>query len=82
MDALGYRKKIGIVVPSTNTVAGPESEALRPPGVTNHVARLTIQDRPIQSSNAPMSRTVSSRLKPLSRVRKVFPLPDEPRTFG
>ncbi len=51
MDALGYRKKIGIVVPSTNTVVGPESEALRPPGVTNHVARLTIQDRPIQSSN-------------------------------
>ena len=42
MDALGYRKKIGIVVPSTNTVVGPESEALRPPGVTNHVARLTI----------------------------------------
>lgn len=51
MDALGYRKKIGIVVPSTNTVVEPESEALRPPGVTNHIARLTIQDRPIQSSD-------------------------------
>ena len=49
VDALGYRKKIGIVVPSTNTVVGPESEALRPPGVTNYVARLTIQDRPIRS---------------------------------
>lgn len=50
MDALGYRKKIGIVVPSTNTIVGPESEALRPRGVTNHVARLTIQQKPIQSS--------------------------------
>ncbi len=51
MDALGYRKKIGIVVPSTNTIVGPESEALRPRGVTNHVARLTIQNRPIQATD-------------------------------
>lgn len=50
MDALGYRKKIGIVVPSTNTIVGPECEALRPRGVTNHVARLTIKERPIQAS--------------------------------
>ena len=51
VDALGYRKKIGIVVPSTNTVVGPECEDLRPRGVTNHVARLTIKDRPIQASD-------------------------------
>jgi len=52
VDALGFRKKIGIVVPSTNTVVGPECEALRPYGVTNHVARLTIKEQPIQSSDA------------------------------
>jgi maleate isomerase len=51
MDALGYRKKIGIVVPSTNTVVGPECEPLRPRGVTNHVARLTIKQRPIEASD-------------------------------
>jgi maleate isomerase len=51
VDALGYRKKIGIVVPSTNTIVGPESEALRPRGVTNHVARLTLENRPIQASD-------------------------------
>ncbi|MGA2894028.1 MAG: Asp/Glu racemase [Xanthobacteraceae bacterium] len=51
MDALGYRKKIGIVVPSTNTVVGPECEPLRPRGVTNHVARLTIKERPIEASD-------------------------------
>jgi len=50
MDALGYRKKIGIVVPSTNTIVGPECEPLRPRGVTNHVARLTLRQRPIDSS--------------------------------
>ncbi|MDC7787437.1 Asp/Glu racemase [Rhodoplanes sp. TEM] len=52
MDALGYRKKIGIVVPSTNTVVGPECEALRPRGVTNHVARLTLENKPIEASEA------------------------------
>jgi maleate isomerase len=50
MDALGYRKKIGIVVPSTNTIVGPECEPLRPRGVTNHVARLTLRQRPIDAS--------------------------------
>lgn len=50
MDALGFRKKIGIVVPSTNTIVGPECEDLRPRGVTNHVARLTIKQQPIQAS--------------------------------
>jgi len=52
VDALGYRKKIGIVVPSTNTIVGPECERLRPRGVTNHVARLTIQQKPIQASDS------------------------------
>lgn len=51
MDALGFRKKIGIVVPSTNTIVGPECEDLRPRGVTNHVARLTIKQQPIQASD-------------------------------
>jgi len=51
VDALGYRKKIGIVVPSTNTIVGPESEALRPRGVTNHVGRLTLKERPIQADD-------------------------------
>lgn len=50
VDALGFRKKIGIVVPSTNTIVGPESEALRPRGVTNHVSRLTIKQQPIEAS--------------------------------
>jgi len=51
VDALGYRRKIGIVVPSTNTIVGPESDALCPRGVTNHLARLTLENRPIQASD-------------------------------
>jgi maleate isomerase len=51
VDVLGFRKKIGIVIPSTNTVVGPECEAVRPRGVTNHVARIPLQERPIQASD-------------------------------
>ena len=31
-DRLGFRKRIGIVVPSTNTTVQPECEVLRPRG--------------------------------------------------
>ena len=47
MDILGHRKKIGIVVPSTNTVVQPESELLKPRGVTNHVGRSTLKTQTI-----------------------------------
>lgn len=52
VDYLGYRKKIGIVVPSTNTSCQPESEQLRPRGVTNHLARISIVERPLTSEQA------------------------------
>jgi len=51
-DTLGYRKRIGIVVPSTNTTVQPECDMLRPPGVTNHIARSTIKERPLDSEQA------------------------------
>src|ERR1051326_5608862 len=43
-DSLGYRFKIGVLVPSTNTSCQPELDDLRVPGVTNHVARMFIHD--------------------------------------
>jgi maleate isomerase len=51
-DSLGFRKRIGIVVPSTNTTVQPECEALRPRGVTNHVARSTIKERPLNTEQS------------------------------
>ena len=39
-DLLGYRAKIGVVVPSTNTTMEPELHSMAPPGVTFHTARL------------------------------------------
>jgi maleate isomerase len=51
-DSLGFRKRIGVVVPSTNTTVQPECENLRPHGVTNHVARSTIKERPLNTDEA------------------------------
>lgn len=46
-DPLGYRAKFGVVTPSVNTVVQPEYDAMRPYGVTNHVARIHIPEKPI-----------------------------------
>jgi len=51
-DTLGFRKRIGIVVPSTNTTVQPECDVLRPPGVTNHIGRSTIKERPLNTEQA------------------------------
>jgi maleate isomerase len=51
-DTLGYRKRIGVVVPSTNTTVQPETDMLRVPGVTCHAGRVTIKERPLTSEEA------------------------------
>jgi maleate isomerase len=43
-DSLGPRLKVGVVVPSTNTSAQPELDAMCPDGVTNHTGRMIIDD--------------------------------------
>ncbi len=48
-DALGYRLKLAIVAPSTNTVVQPEMDDMRPPGVTNHFGRIHIPDDPVHT---------------------------------
>ncbi|MCB2107603.1 MAG: arylmalonate decarboxylase [Rhodobacteraceae bacterium] len=39
-DVLAWRKKFGVIGPSTNTVVQPDMEQMRPPGVTNHYSRI------------------------------------------
>jgi maleate isomerase len=39
-DTYGWRLKLGVVTPSTNTVLSTEFDWMRPPGVTNHVSRM------------------------------------------
>jgi maleate isomerase len=39
-DVLGWRKKFGVMGPSTNTVVQPDFDDMRPAGVTNHYSRI------------------------------------------
>lgn len=39
-DILGWRKKFGVLGPSTNTIVQPEYDEMRPAGVTNHYSRI------------------------------------------
>jgi maleate isomerase len=51
VDALGWRLKLGVVAPSTNTVVQPEFDAMRPPGVTNHFGRIHIPNDPLRGDD-------------------------------
>ena len=50
-DALGFRAKIGVVLPATNTILQPDFEALNPAGVTCHVARIAIPNMKLASDD-------------------------------
>lgn len=50
-DALGYRLKCGVVIPSTGTVVEAELNRMAPPGVTIHAGRMFIE-RPAMDSDA------------------------------
>ena len=58
-DTLGFRKKFGVIAPSTNTSVQPEFEAMRPRGVTNHFARIHIPNDPIRN-DADFDRLMNS----------------------
>lgn len=40
VDSLAWRKKLGVLGPSTNTIVQPDFDDLRVPGVTNHYSRI------------------------------------------
>jgi maleate isomerase len=52
MDALGYRKKIAVIIPSTNTIVEPDVYAMMVPGVTAHISRIHIRDQNLSSDEA------------------------------
>ena len=51
VDSLGWRRKFGVIAPSTNTSVQPEFDSMRPYGVTNHFARITIPDDPVHNDD-------------------------------
>ncbi len=50
MDALGWRKKFGVIAPSTNTIVEPDFYRMAVPGVTAHFSRIWIRNQNLSSN--------------------------------
>ncbi|MFD3869440.1 arylmalonate decarboxylase [Streptomyces sp. NPDC058623] len=44
-DSLGWRRKFGVIAPSTNTIVEPDFYRMGVPGVTAHFSRIHIRDQ-------------------------------------
>ena len=51
-DALGWRKKFGVLAPSTNTIVSPDYYRMTVPGVTAHFSRIFTPTADLSSSDA------------------------------
>ncbi len=51
-DALGWRKKFGVLAPSTNTIVEPDFYGMSVPGVTSHFSRIHIRNQDLSSDEA------------------------------
>ena len=45
-DVIGWRKKFGVLAPSTNTVVEPDFYMMAVPGVTAHISRILMSNVP------------------------------------
>lgn len=52
VDALGWRKKFGVLAPSTNTIVEPDFYRMTVPGVTAHFSRIWIRNQNLSSDDA------------------------------
>ncbi len=51
-DVTGYRAKMGVIIPSTNTVVEHDYNVMRPHGITFHFGRMFIQDAAANDDDA------------------------------
>src|SRR6185437_6958476 len=71
-DVLGWRRKFGVLGPSTNTVVQPDFEMMRPPGVTNHYSRIFTPNAKAVSNETFMAGTQVIGANVLEAVRSVM----------
>ncbi|MFN7173167.1 MAG: arylmalonate decarboxylase [Thermaurantiacus tibetensis] len=67
-DSLGWRKLFAVVAPSTNTSVQPEYDSMRPRGVTNHFARISIPDTRVTDDASFMAMLENIRAATLEAV--------------
>src|SRR5260370_6016656 len=71
-DVLGWRKKFGVLGPSTNTIVQPDFDMMRPPGVTNHYSRIFTPNAQAVSNETFMAGTQVIGENTLEAVRSVM----------
>ena len=71
-DVLGWRRKFGVLGPSTNTVVQPDFEMMRPAGVTNHYSRIFTPNAKAVSNDSFMAGTQVIGANVLEAVRSVM----------
>lgn len=57
-DALGWRRKFGVIAPSTNTIVEPDFYRMTVPGVTGHFSRIHIRNQ-VMDSDEGMERLLT-----------------------
>ncbi len=71
-DVLGWRRKFGVLGPSTNTIVQPDFDMMRPPGVTNHYSRIFTPNAQAVSNDTFMAGTEVIGNNVLDAVRSVM----------
>ena len=71
-DVLGWRKKFGVLGPSTNTIVQPDFEMMRPAGVTNHYSRIFTPNAKAVSNESFMAGTAVIAANVIDAVRSVM----------
>ena len=71
-DVLGWRKKFGVMGPSTNTIVQPDFDMMRPVGVTNHYSRIYTPNAKAVSNDSFMAGATVIADNTLDAVRSVM----------
>lgn len=71
-DCLGWRAKIGVLGPSTNTIVQPDFDMMRPIGITNHYSRIFTPNADAVSNESFRAGTETIAGNTLDAVRSVM----------
>ncbi|WP_310532237.1 arylmalonate decarboxylase [Novosphingobium sp.] len=71
-DVLGWRRMLGVIAPSTNTVVQPDMERMRPEGVTNHFSRIFVEDPVALNNDDFIAGTTAIAENTMDAVRSVM----------
>jgi maleate isomerase len=71
-DVLGWRRKFGVLGPSTNTIVQPDFDDMRPTGVTNHYSRIFTPNANAVSNESFRAGTEIIAANVLDAVRSVM----------